>query len=196
MTQESQLTVVNISRLPQQSFDLPNLRHLRAEVFVQVRDRSGNDVELVLKEIGKIVLVRFGQQERPCVLGWRRLEDLGDREVFGQPIPLREHRPVEQRARGSTVPVYEGMIVRYPEMQDDRSNGWMDEDSIGSIVGELAHESEAFWQLVGGGWDMDNDSASFYNDLVLFLPKRPTFRRIIQRVLGHKSMELEEHAWR
>jgi hypothetical protein len=196
MTQESQLTVISISRLPQQSLDQPNLRHLRAEVFVQVGDRLRNDLELVLKEISQIILVRFGQQEGPCVLSWRPLEDLGYREIFSQPIPLREHGPVEKRARSSTVPVYEGMVVSYPEMQDDRSNSWMDEDIIGSIVGELAHEPEAFWQLVGGRWNMDNDSPSFYDDLVLFLPKRPSSRGIIYSVVGHKPMEIEKHVGR
>jgi hypothetical protein len=80
-----------------------------------------NDIELMVDEMGEIVVIRFRVQIGPGILCWRLFEYARDRGELDQLISALYHRPIEKRSRSSTVTVYEGM---YPANDEMDCNGF------------------------------------------------------------------------
>src|SRR4051794_13669815 len=110
---------------------------------MKLQQRAANDVRLMEDEIRQVVAISLRVQEGQAVLGRRFAEDLRNGEELEEPVPVVQHLPVEERARRAPISVDEWMIVRQPEMQDDRADHWMNEILRRLSIRELAHEFHA-----------------------------------------------------
>ena len=123
----------------------------------RLKERTGAEVcafddrELVQQEVGQIAVVGLGVHVGARVLGGGLLEDAGDRQVLGEPVPLGAHRPVEERSRRASVAVRERMVMAEPEVQGDRPHDRVDElVAVVLCVGEVAERTQPCRQFAGG----------------------------------------------
>src|SRR5947209_4836848 len=85
------------------------------------------------------------------------------------------------------------MVKGEPEVQNDRSDGRVDEIIRSLAVCKIAHGRHAAFQLVGGRRNMEHFVIVIPDyDLLMLASKPPGCRGIIKRLVGHKPMQLED----
>jgi len=146
---QSLLAMVQHRDAAESRFDGVQRRGLALDVLVQFPHGPPDDIELLEDEVGQVIVVRLGEEESPSVLGRSFQEDLGDGDELEEPIPVPQHRPVEQSSRDAAVAVNERVVVGQPEMQDDRPQDRMEKPLRCSTVGEVTHGSHSLFELLG-----------------------------------------------
>jgi len=104
-------------RAAQQPLHLSDFLCFPGQVLVQRLDCLFDDTKLVDDEIRGVIVVGLRVEVRTTILSGRLLQDTRDGQLFGQPTPLTNQRPVEQGTRGSSVSVGEGVGIGQLEMQ-------------------------------------------------------------------------------
>ena len=137
MPNKGALTVVQYLYPAEFPLQTPNLSSFFRDIFVQAFERPHYDVQMVQDEVGQVAFIRLRIEICPAILGWGLQYDLRDRDVFRQPIPMMQHRPIEERARRSAIPINEWVVVPEHEVKNNRPDNGVDEGLC--LVGEIAN---------------------------------------------------------
>src|SRR5450759_4795713 len=86
--QQGELPVVELIRALEKPFDVANVLDLLPQVVVELLDRALDDLELIDDEVGRVALVRLGQEVRAGVLSGGMAEDSRYRQVLDEPVAV------------------------------------------------------------------------------------------------------------
>ena len=149
--------MVQVGRPPEEALDLSYFLDFLRDVRVEIVEGAQEHLDLMRDEIGQVVPVSLGVQERPGIPGRGLLEETADRDELAHPVPVTEHRPVEERPSRAPVAIFERVVVGEPEVKRDGADDRVQKRTVSRVlVGEPDQRVHPIRQLFRWRRGMEN----------------------------------------